>query len=230
MQTILQAAEEEAAEIRGQARSAARAEEERLVATRAALTNLVRQRDAVLADLTRMRGQLEALLSGPTARITVPAQDSATAAAARRDAGAGQPLPGTAAGPVDDAARSAEVGGAPERVEGGTAVLRPPREPRTDARDEATAQPGERTVFAPPAAVERPPGGSPAERTALMSPPDTGAEQPDNDQGAPPPADATVKVGAVGRHEQAESEPDADGRDEGREPTEAEHASASRPG
>jgi hypothetical protein len=63
-----------------------------------------------------------------------------------------------------------------------------------------------------------------------MSPPDTGAEQPDNDQGAPPPADATVKVGAVGRHEQAESEPDADGRDEGREPTEAEHASASRPG
>src|SRR3954452_7666667 len=101
MQTILQAAEDEAAEIRAKARSAVRSEEERLATTRAAvraeeetaritLTNLLSQRDAVLADLTRMRGQLEALLSGPTARIAVPVQDTT---AARRDAGAGHPLP-----------------------------------------------------------------------------------------------------------------------------------------
>ena len=74
----------------------ARAEEEK---ARATLANLVRQRDAVLADLTRVRGQLEALLSGPTARITLPTQDATTAAAARRDAGAGHPLPGTPASP-----------------------------------------------------------------------------------------------------------------------------------
>src|SRR3954452_4761736 len=101
MQTILQAAEDEAAEIRAKARSAVRSEEERLATVRAAVraeeetaritrTNLLRQRDAVLADLTRMRGQLEALLSGPTARIAVPVQDTT---AARRDAGAGHPLP-----------------------------------------------------------------------------------------------------------------------------------------
>ena len=119
MQTILQAAEEEAAEIRAKARSAVRSEEERLAAARSAaraeeekarvtLANLVRQRDAVLADLTRVRGQLEALLSGPTARIAIPTQDTA---AARRDAGAGHPLPGTPAsspapasdGPASDA-------------------------------------------------------------------------------------------------------------------------------
>ena len=87
MQTILQAAEDEAAEIRAKARSAVRSEEERLATTRAAvraeeetaritLTNLLRQRDAGLADLTRVRGQLAALLSGPTARIAVPVTDS----------------------------------------------------------------------------------------------------------------------------------------------------------
>jgi hypothetical protein len=103
MQTILQAAEDEAAEIKAKARSAVRSEEERLATARAnaraeeemarvTLTNLLRQRDAVLADLTRVRGQLEALLSGPTARIVVPTQDTT---AARRDAGAGHPLPGT---------------------------------------------------------------------------------------------------------------------------------------
>src|SRR4029078_13280448 len=69
MQTILQAAEDEAAEIRAKApweaervassHLPARAEEEK---ARATLANLVRQRDAVLADLTRVRGQLEALL------------------------------------------------------------------------------------------------------------------------------------------------------------------------
>jgi hypothetical protein len=128
MQTILQAAEDEAAEIKAKARSAVRSEEERLATARATaraeeemarvnLANLLRQRDAVLADLTRVRGQLEAMLSGPTARIVVPTQDST---AARRDAGAGHPLPGTPgeAAPADPeatvlAARPAEPAAAP---------------------------------------------------------------------------------------------------------------------
>ena len=73
MHAILQAAEEEAAEIRNKARTAARADEERATALRAAtrveeetarktVADLVRQRDAVLAELTRVRGQLEGLL------------------------------------------------------------------------------------------------------------------------------------------------------------------------
>ena len=103
MHAILQSAEEEAAEIRNKARAAVRADEERAASLRAAvraeedaarrtLADLVRQRDAVLAELTRVRGQLEGLLSGPTARITVPTQESGPE---RREVGAGQPLPGT---------------------------------------------------------------------------------------------------------------------------------------
>jgi DivIVA domain-containing protein len=104
MQAIVQAAEREAGEIRGKVQAAARAEEERAAAARAAaraaeetartsLVELVRQRDAVLADLTRVRGQLEALLSGPTTRITPPTQRTGSAVEVRRGAGAGQPLP-----------------------------------------------------------------------------------------------------------------------------------------
>src|SRR6478752_6389571 len=103
MHAILQSAEEEAAEIRNRARAAARADEERAAGLRAAvraeedaarrtLADLVRQRDTVLAELTRVRGQLEGLLSGPTARITLPTQESGPE---RREVGAGQPLPGT---------------------------------------------------------------------------------------------------------------------------------------
>jgi hypothetical protein len=74
MQSILQAAEEEAAEIRNKARAESRAEQEQV---RAQLADLTRQRDALLAELTRMRGQLEGLLAAPTARINVPPRDAA---------------------------------------------------------------------------------------------------------------------------------------------------------
>lgn len=67
MESILQAAEDEAAEIRNKARS-----DEGQV--RSQLMELTRQRDAMLAELARMRGQLESLLSAPTARMTVPPQ------------------------------------------------------------------------------------------------------------------------------------------------------------
>jgi DivIVA domain-containing protein len=70
MQATIKAAEKEADEIRGKAQAAARAEEERAAAARAAaraaeesvrtsLAELVGQRDAALADLARVRGQLE---------------------------------------------------------------------------------------------------------------------------------------------------------------------------
>ena len=104
MHAILQAAEEEAAEIRNKARAAVRADEERAAGLRAAaraeeeaarrtLADLVRQRDAVLAELTRVRGQLEGLLSGPTARITAadPGERAGPARGGRRAAAAGHP-------------------------------------------------------------------------------------------------------------------------------------------
>ncbi|WP_433277879.1 hypothetical protein ACQPZA_02115 [Pseudonocardia xinjiangensis] len=85
MQSILQAAEEEAAEIRKKARVAARAEEDKV---RAQLADLVRQRDALVAELTRMRGQLEGMLAAPTARITLPPRDGAPPAGRPRDTAA----------------------------------------------------------------------------------------------------------------------------------------------
>jgi syndecan 1 len=85
LQAIVQAAEKEASEIRGKAQAAARAEEERAAAARAAaraaketvrtsLAELVRQRDTVQAHLARVRGQAEALRTGPITRITPPMQ------------------------------------------------------------------------------------------------------------------------------------------------------------
>lgn len=79
MQNILQAAEDEAAEIRNNAHVAARAETE---AARSEFTDLLRQRDAVLGELTRMRAQLEGLLSSPTTRFTLPLREGAPGSAA----------------------------------------------------------------------------------------------------------------------------------------------------
>ncbi|MBW0100150.1 DivIVA domain-containing protein, partial [Pseudonocardia sp. KRD-184] len=81
MESILAAAEEEAAEIRRNAHRAARAETE---GVRAQVADLMRQRDAVLAELTRMRSQLEGMLAAPTAQM--PAHESANRpVTARRD-------------------------------------------------------------------------------------------------------------------------------------------------
>ncbi|MDN5932697.1 MAG: hypothetical protein L0I24_16805, partial [Pseudonocardia sp.] len=80
METILQSAEEEAAEIRRSAHLAARAETD---GVRSQVADLIRQRDAVLAELTRMRSQLEGLLAAPTAQM--PAQGSGRPGAGRSD-------------------------------------------------------------------------------------------------------------------------------------------------
>ena len=77
MQRILQAAEDEAAEIRRQAHKAARAEQEN---TRAQLAHMMRQRDAVQAEVARLRDQMEGLLRRPPGWIpgvTPPREDRA---------------------------------------------------------------------------------------------------------------------------------------------------------
>ena len=184
MHSILQKAEEEAAEIRTKARAAARAEEDRATALRAAtraeeetarktLSDLVRQRDCVLADLTRVRGQLEGLLSGPTTRITLPTQESGPD---RREVGAGQPLPGTpeptpepvavGTGPSSASAQAA-------RTATGTAVLPVPA--AAEPVDEPVDEPASERAAAVSSAV------SPAEETALMEPP---ADEPDATEAA----------------------------------------------
>jgi hypothetical protein len=181
MHAILQAAEEEAAEIRNKARTAARADEEWAAALRAAthaeeetarktVADLVRQRDAVLAELTRVRGQLEGLLSGPTTRITLPTQESRPD---RREVGAGQPLPGTPHSPepvpvsepvavtVGPPSAPHDAVGPAARTATGTAVFAVPFGAGEASSDEPAA---ERTTPVVPAAV------SPAEETAVMEP------------------------------------------------------------
>src|SRR5882724_1605909 len=61
LQSILQAAEEEAEEVRTNARNYARKEEE---AGRTRLAELERRREGMLADLNRVRGQLDTVLTG----------------------------------------------------------------------------------------------------------------------------------------------------------------------
>ena len=211
MHAILQAAEEEAAEIRNKARTAARADEERAATLRAVsraeeetarktLADLVRQRDAVLAELTRVRGQLEGLLSGPTTRITLPTQESGPD---RREAGAGQPLPGTSnVEPVSVAAgpSTASPGAGPPvsaHTATGTAVLPVPA--GVERSDEPDAPVAERA-----AAV------SPAEETALIEPiadePDGSAPGPEADE-----MGATQVVEVPGEEAQAREAADEQG-------------------
>jgi syndecan 1 len=63
LQSILQAAEEEAEEVRSNARTFARKEED---AGRARLAELDRRRESMLADLSRVRSQLDGLLNTAT--------------------------------------------------------------------------------------------------------------------------------------------------------------------
>ena len=194
MHAILQAAEEEAAEIRNKARTAARADEERAAALRAVsraeeetarktLADLVRQRDAVLAELTRVRGQLEGLLSGPTTRITLPTQESGPD---RREAGAGQPLPGTSDVEPAPAGEPVSVAAGPSTASPG---VDPPASARTATGTAVLPVPaGVEPSDEPDAPVaERATAVSPAEETALMEPiadePDGSAPGPEADQG-----------------------------------------------
>jgi syndecan 1 len=179
MHAILQAAEEEAAEIRGKARAAVRAEEERAGGVRASvraeeeaarrnLADLARQRDAVLAELTRVRGQLEGLLSGPTTRIKLPVQEKRPE---RREFGAGQPLPGT---PEPSAGHAPPV---------------PPVSPTANGVGSGQQPSGESSGRPEEAAVERTAVMTRADRTALM---ERLADEPDDPGPDDPRPDATA--------------------------------------
>jgi hypothetical protein len=225
MQSILQAAEEEAAEIRGRAKAEAKAAEDRLASSRAAartdeelarttLSDLIRQRDAVLADLKRLRGQLESLLSSPTAR-PIPAAPEGARGAERRDPGTGPSRIGPPTGPERKGERvDRPAAGAPLKPAGkagtpgspgtpGTGTpAKPPANPSVDLFQkpadhrrrevqpqtlDKTATPtstGERTVVGREPGAKNGPGGATR-------------PQPDGEARATPPAEATVKVDAV---------------------------------
>jgi hypothetical protein len=96
MQSILQAAEEEAAEIRRQARRSVQADEEGL---RRRLGELVRQRNIVLGDLNRLRSQIETMLSGSSARMPLAPPHGEQPPRSGQHPGPGGPPPFPAAVP-----------------------------------------------------------------------------------------------------------------------------------
>jgi syndecan 1 len=225
MHAILQAAEEEAAEIRGKAQSAARAEEERVGAARAAarteeetmratLADLVRQRDAVLAELTRVRGQLEGLLAAPTTLITLPVGDDGAPDAPEPDADTGQPLPGTSEPsevaalpddePVDPPAEppSPEPEQPPQRVRFTGSTIRYPARPPA----EKPVQESPFDLFRPASEDRRPDAppdagtadGSAVERTAVLRPVVRTPETADDDRDQNAAPDDTVGEASAG--------------------------------
>jgi syndecan 1 len=231
MQSILQAAEEEAAEIRARAKAEVKAAEERAVSSsraaartdedsaRTTLADLIRQRDAVLADLKRLRSQLESLLSSPTARPILAGPETPRNAE-RRHPGTGPSRVGPPTGPERGVVRDSR----PDGVAAGDAGA-----PGTPGKG-TPAKPG-----TPGTATPAKPGASPSDdlfhtrsnhrrREAQPQPPDKtatptstggrtvvvgcqpGAEngaagstrqQPDAEARLTSPADATVKVDAA---------------------------------
>jgi hypothetical protein len=222
MQSILQAAEEEAAEIRARAKAEVNAAEERAVSSRAAarpdegsggttLADLIRQRDAVLADLTRLRGQRESLLSSPTAR-PISATPDAPRNAERRDPGTGPSRVGPPAGPEHGVGRD----GRTERpAAGAPGAPRAPGTPGTGMPVKPGASPAVDLFHNPPdhrrrEAQPRPPDKtatptSTGERTLVVGhapgakngPAGSTRQQPDAEARPTSPAEATAKVDAV---------------------------------
>jgi len=141
MQSILQSAEEEAAEIRKKAHASARSE---LQAARAEVADLARQRDIMVTELNRLRGQLETMLSAPTAKMVPVARESGSAAPApARREGKPRPSPKPRPGP-SPAARQAVTG--PQQVSPA------PPAPDPDVTAAAPAVPDEKAAVPTPAA------------------------------------------------------------------------------
>ncbi|MGI5126996.1 hypothetical protein ACQEVB_09310 [Pseudonocardia sp. CA-107938] len=126
MQSILQSAEEEAAEIRKKAHASARSE---LQAARAEVADLARQRDVMVTELNRLRGQLESMLSAPTAKMAPVATNGSTPSPARRD-GKPRPSPKPRPGAPSPVARQAATGPQP---------VSPPKPPASDPSVTAAA-------------------------------------------------------------------------------------------
>ncbi|GAA2888898.1 hypothetical protein GCM10010472_54130 [Pseudonocardia halophobica] len=165
MQSILQAAEEEAEEIRTSARREARAETESLRKeqenARTELAELSRQRDAVVAELTRLRGQLEGLLGAPTARFAVtPPSSGASSPSTGEDARTDRPVrpsprpkpaPAPAEGPAAGPAAQPLPGAAPSSSSGA---------PGGTAGSQGASSPGSASAAEETTAVRRPESGS----------------------------------------------------------------------
>lgn len=210
MQSILSAAEEEAAEIRRQALASRPGED-----LRAQVADLVDQRDAVLSELAKMRGLLETMM-GSTGRgaveatVPAPAVPSTTAPAAPEPADdAAQPLPGTSGPataeeestePPSSGARTGVAPTAGEAPEAKGAHRLPAGEYRSVAERFGSLRP--RSEPDPePSELFRPR----ADRGAAASTSGAAADPPANAAGSE--AEATVKVGAV-RPAEAASPPE----------------------
>ncbi|MDT7615027.1 MAG: hypothetical protein QOF00_2474 [Pseudonocardiales bacterium] len=180
MQSILQAAEEEAAEIRNKARSAARAESE---SVRAELAELVRRRDAVRTELTRLRGQLEGLLGAPTAMMAVSPRESAPSPGRPREGAAPVPTPG-------GRAPSPSGGPAPQGAgPTGSAPQAPKPAPSQAAAQDRPAGPAPAPKPSPrpgpaPAGQPKPPGpqGGPGPQNPQQSGPQNVGQKPGGQQ------------------------------------------------
>jgi hypothetical protein len=180
MQSILQAAEEEAAEIRNKARAAAQAE---AGSVRAELADVVRQRDAARAELARLRGQIGEL-AGQTTRVPVAPREGAPQQppggperphpAPKPRPQPGDRLPGgpaVAAGPAPRAGSPPPGGGQAPAAKAGA---QQPGDQRPGSQQPGSQRPGSQHQGGPPAS---PPLGSPAPSSQPGSP-KAGSQQP----------------------------------------------------
>ena len=201
MQSILQAAEEEAAEIRSAARRDAGAEKESArresESLRAELGELHRQRDAVVAELTRLRGQLEGMLAAPTARFAVTPPASPGGSRPAESEGAPRPRPRPK--PAPDARPTGEETTAVPRAEVGD-LFRPASDSAESAAHEKprSTEP-DRTIAV--SSVQRS-GDTESDEKSAAGPSNTPRDTPDTKSDksgsrALDEASETVKVGVV---------------------------------
>ncbi len=229
MQSILQSAEEEAAEIRKKAHASARSE---LQAARAEVADLARQREIMVTELNRLRGQLETMLSAPTAKMAPVVREggSPAPAQARRD-GKPRPSPKPRPGAPSPVARQAVTG--PQQVSpappqpdpsvtaaGPTVPDEPPAAPKPTAPKPAAPKP-----TAPKPAAPKPAAPKPASNGSTRNGNGNGngngkAEQANQDPDAAPTTMVRVTnesrgKGAPRREEQPAAEsPRPNGREE----------------
>ncbi|HEY1968073.1 MAG TPA: hypothetical protein VGH89_09010 [Pseudonocardia sp.] len=136
LKSILEAAEDEAKDIRAEARNYARAEEE---AARARLADLERRRDGVATELGRVRGQLDGILARLGGGASSPGPNTGPNSVPK--AGPKTPAEGNALSPRQDkplAARSDKPAG-PSRPDSGPRTD-PGRRPEPAARPEQPAR------------------------------------------------------------------------------------------
>jgi syndecan 1 len=211
LQSILQAAEEEAEEVRSNARNFARAEEE---AGRARLAELERRRDGVVSDLSRVRSALDGLLSQVAGSKETPSgtkPPAEAASAARPDKAAARPEPGPRPEPGQrQPSPRPEPGprvGSPLPVAEGNRPQPSPRqeEPAPAARPVPRQTPSPQGAGAPSPSPKPRPTPSPRPRTA----PSPGVPSP----GAPgrPVDQQQVRNGITGRENGTSTKRDDDG-------------------